>query len=375
MFYVVAPASMARYLEQQIHAHYPSASIEEVPDYNIFNKNYPVVSGTLRTKRKFIFPLKTYSKIEADPMNSVVNVLSKLEPNEGIALQYTVRSAKAVWHTAAVEVARKVHEGKTLREALNLSNGNPFVKAIKEIFSAAKPTTAMDKQRMQQQQQVRNTAMEDEMLKGIEEKNSKAGLDVNLRIIVSAIDKGKARLYLDNLGSAFGQYNYYEYGNSFSNKINTSRQKKLIDDFIYRRFDEKISFLLNTEELAGLYHFPLKNSETPNLLWLTAKHAPAPSNIPDSGIVLGQNIYRREAKDIKIKREDRRRHTYVIGKSGVGKSVLLAGMAIQDIINGEGVCVIDPHGDLIEDIISRIPPERSEDVIHFLRPTWKGRLL
>lgn len=211
----------------------------------------------------------------------------------------------------------------------------------------------------------RMTHMEEEMLKGIEEKNSKAGLDVNLRVIVSTEDKGRANLYLSNLANAFGQYNYYEYGNGFNSTISVSRNKKLIEDFIYRKFDTGLSFLLNTEELASLYHLPLKNAETPNILWLTAKHGSAPAEIPQEGIILGQNIYRGEVKDIRIRRDDRRRHTYIIGKSGVGKSVLLANMAIQDIYNGEGVGVIDPHGDLIKDILKRIPPERAEDVILF----------
>jgi hypothetical protein len=209
------------------------------------------------------------------------------------------------------------------------------------------------------------SAMEEEILKAIEEKNAKAGLDVNLRIIVSARDKGQAQSYLENISSAFSQYNYYEYGNSFHNKIRRWNEKKIINDFIFRRFSERTSFLLNTEELASMFNFSLKHIETPNILWLTAKFAPAPSNIPDEGIVLGYNMYRSVRKDIRIKRVDRRRHTYIIGKSGTGKSQLLANMAIQDILNGEGVCVIDPHGDLIDDIICRIPPERAEDVIIF----------
>lgn len=93
--------------------------------------------------------------------------------------------------------------------------------------------------------------------------------------------------------------------------------------------------------------------------------APAPAAVPTEGITLGENFYRGIKKDIRIKRQDRRRHTYIIGKSGTGKSVLLANMAIQDIQNGEGVCVFDPNGDLIQDILERIPPERAEDVIIF----------
>ena len=298
-------------------------------------------------------------------MNSVINVMSKLGASEGLAIQYLVRSARASWHRKLSEVPRLVRQGKSVQEAVKTTGASKTMAGFWDLVKAAKPPNPKDKQMQQYEPLPRLTAMEEEMLKGIEEKNSKAGLDVNLRIIVSAENKGKAHVYLDNLASAFSQYNYYEYGNSFRNKITLKRQRELINDFIYRRFDTKINFLLNTEELASLYHFPLKTVETPNILWLTAKHAPAPTNIPEEGILLGQNIYRGQIIDIRIKRVDRRRHVYIIGKSGVGKSVLLASLAIQDINNGEGVCVIDPHGDLINDVISRVPPQRAEDVILF----------
>ncbi len=364
-FYIVAPAKMSRYIEQEVHAYYPDAVIEETEDYNIFKPNSKILAGFLKTRRNRIFPLKTYKKQDTDPMNSLINVMSKLDEDEGLAIQYLVRSAKAGWHRDAGQVTQKVHEGKTLKEAIKGVGKNIFWQAISEIASAAKPMSEQEKQKLQSQQQQRMTQMEEEMLKGLEEKNSKAGLDVNLRIIVSTKDKGRANLYKENLYNAFSQYNFYEYGNSFSHKIKTNKQKKLIEDFIYRRFHKNIAFLLNTEELAGLYHFPLKDMETPNILWLTARHAPAPNNIPDEGIILGHNVYRGVVKDIRIKKDDRRRHMYVIGKSGGGKSKFIANMAIQDILNGEGVGVLDPHGDLIEDILKKIPPERAEDVVVF----------
>ena len=114
-----------------------------------------------------------------------------------------------------------------------------------------------------------------------------------------------------------------------------------------------------------MFHFPLAHTETPNIDWLTSKTAPAPSNIPKEGTILGYNLYRGVRTDIRIKNVDRRRHMYIVGKSGTGKSVLLNNLAIQDIENGHGVCVMDPNGDLIEDILNRIPPERAEDVIIF----------
>ncbi len=363
-FYVVAPQNMARFVEQTINAQYPDAVIEEVKDYNIFTPHSNIVAGSLKTKRHFVYPLKTFQKMEVDPMNSIINVMSKLDEHEGLAIQYVVRSAHKRWHRKISIIRRKLRQTNSISEALYTVNLNPFIYYAREIFSTPnsrkKQMTSSQSYNMQ-----RMTHMEEEMLKGIEEKNAKAGLNVNLRVIVSTEDKGRAMLYLNNLSNAFGQYSLYEYGNSFQNIINTRQQNKIINDFIYRRFDESISFLLNTEELTSLYHFPLKTAETPNILWLTARHAAASAEIPQEGIVLGENIYRGQTKEIRVKRDDRRRHTYIIGKSGVGKSVLLANMAAQDIINGEGVCVIDPHGDLIKDVINRIPPERAEDVVLF----------
>ncbi len=364
-FYVTAPRTMSRYLQQRIQAHYPEAVMEEVEDYNIFSSRGEVVGGILRTKRNFVFPLKTYQKQEDDPLNSIINAMSKLNEDEGMAVQYLVRSARAEWHKKVSKIVREVNKGKSVNEALKTTFLSKFFLVLAEIIKAAKPSSPADKQKQLQEQPKKLTPMEEEMLKGFEEKNSKAGLDVNLRIVVSARNRGQAQVYLDNLVSAMSQYNYYEYGNSFPSKAYTRNQKKIISDFIYRRFERKISFLLNTEEMASLYHFPLKIAETPNILWLTARYAPAPTNVPTEGILLGHNVYRGVVRDIYIKRPDRRRHAYIIGKSGVGKSVMLASMAIQDILNGEGVCVIDPHGDLIDDIIPRIPPERAEDVIYF----------
>jgi len=356
-FYVVAPRNNSRYLEQQITAYYPEAVIEEVEDYNSFAPNSLVVAGYLKTKKSFIFPLKTYQKMEVDPMNSIINVMSKLAKDESIALQYVVRSAQSSWHRKVKKTVTKIIEKNSVKDGISATNniwgvlgfiGSSF-SGSKEVSTTTPPKTL--------------TEVEREMLKAMEEKNSKSGLEVNVRIIACAATTIQAKLYMDNIGSSFGEYNNYTYGNNFSRV--TDGGQYLVADFIYRRFRDNISFLLNTEELASIFHLPLKYTETPNILWLTSKIAPAPAEVPSEGLLLGENVYRGVKKEIRIKPADRRRHMYIIGKSGVGKSVLLTNMAVQDIENGEGVCVMDPHGDLITDILERIPPERAEDVIVF----------
>ena len=354
-FYVATPKESARYVEQQIHAHYPEASIEEIEDYNSFSPDSQVAAGYLKTKKAFFFPIKTYQKMEVDPMNSIINVMSKLSKDESIAIQYVVRSATADWHSKAKKVVSKIIEKNSVSQGLKSSS------SLTELLSLLSLTSSKPKDLNAPVKTL--TEVEREMVKAMEDKNSKSGLDVNIRVVVCAKTKIQAKLYLDNIASSFSEYNNYSYGNNFS-RISDSGEK-LVQDFIYRRFQEKIGFLLNTEELASVFHFPLKYTETPNILWLTAKTAPAPSEVPNEGLLLGENVYRGVKKEIRIRRADRRRHMYVVGKSGVGKSVLLTNMAVQDIENGEGICVMDPHGDLITDILERIPPERAEDVIVF----------
>ena len=123
--------------------------------------------------------------------------------------------------------------------------------------------------------------------------------------------------------------------------------------------------MLSSEELATLFHFPNKSIETPHIFWVTSKKAPAPAEIPSSGLYVGKSVYRGISKPVYIGEDDRRRHVYIIGKTGVGKSVLLRDMIIQDIKDGKGVAAIDPHGDLVEGILPMIPPERAEDVVYF----------
>lgn len=357
-FYAAAPRESARYLEQQITAHYPEAVIEEIEDYNIFTANTQIASAYLKTRKNFVLPLRTYQKMEVDPLNSLINVMSKLDKDESMAVQYIVRSAHGSWHEKVRSTVRRIQEKNSVSDGIS---HNRFFSFITDILSAG---VKSDKNNNLEKAPKRLSAVEEEMLKSIEEKNLRAGLDVNLRLLVCSDTKERSNAYLENAVSVFTEYNNYSYGNSFSRAIKNNQDRQ-IKDFIYRRFRDDSSFLLNTEELTSVFHLPLKHMETPNILWLTAKNAPAPADIPSEGLLLGENVYRGVKQDICIKQQDRRRHTYVVGKSGTGKSVLLTNMAVQDIQNGEGICVMDPHGDLIEDILQRIPPERAEDVVLF----------
>lgn len=129
-------------------------------------------------------------------------------------------------------------------------------------------------------------------------------------------------------------------------------------------------YIFSDEELATLWHFPNTLVKTPNIDWVFSKKLEPPVDLPvpemDPNItVLGEAVFRGHRQKFGIRPDDRRRHMYVIGKTGMGKSTLLENMIHSDIVAGKGVGVIDPHGDLIEAILRFIPADRTNDVILF----------
>lgn len=358
-FYIGVPERYRHFLEEQIHAQYPDASIEEVPDYNIFTPTGVIMGSYVNFRRSSCFPIKTYAKLESDPLNSLTNTLAKLGENEGAAIQVVLRSARATWRDEGLRIAREMQQGKKLSDVRGATGAAAFKavgKEFKNIALGSKPEAQTEAYRL--------SPLEEEMVKGLEEKASKAGLDVNIRVAVCTGSPQRSQLVLNDILQSFGQYNVYEYGNSFV-KAMPRRRNILIEDFIHRAFSEPYRIVLNAEEAASVYHFPLPTTETPKIDWLTSRKALPPSNIPEEGIELGYSEYRGHRYTIRMKQEDRRRHMYIIGKSGSGKSEFIKSMAKQDIEEGRGVCIMDPHGELARDMLEFIPRDRADDVIYF----------
>jgi len=151
----------------------------------------------------------------------------------------------------------------------------------------------------------------------------------------------------------------------FKKPLLKTQLRKLFYRFSFRIFNESESIVLSAAELAGIFHFPSPTLLTPHIKWLKAKQAPAPDNLPEQGLIIGENIFRGAKRTVRILDDDRRRHFYIVGQTGTGKSVLLQEMMKQDIEQGKGVCLIDPHGDLAEKMLGLIPASRAEEVIYF----------
>ncbi|MBU0645895.1 type IV secretion system DNA-binding domain-containing protein [Patescibacteria group bacterium] len=357
-FYAAVPRHLQDFFQQQLSAAYPDAFIEEVEDYNIFSPTGVILGSYLTLKRENGFPIKTYRQLDKDPLNALTNVLSKLPADEGAVFQYVVRSAPGAWRKRGVKIAQDMQQGMSLEEAISGKKKS----SVKEL-------TGLSAEDKKPEKEHRLSPQEEETVKGLEEKASKGGMEVCVRLMVSGANAGTAQTTLANMINAFSQYNIYQYGNSFVKSVPKSKNK-ITQRFIYRAFNEHMVCVLNTEEMASLWHLPTPWTETPNIKWLGARRGAVPSGVPKSRaeegqLELGFNVYRGIKTPVWMKGPDRSRHMYIIGKSGSGKSETIAKYAIQDIQNGHGVAVVEPHGDLVERILANIPKERVDDVIYF----------
>jgi DNA helicase HerA-like ATPase len=368
-FYVNVPKNLETLVEKQLHAQYPKAHIEVVRPYNIFQKGSKIAGAELVLQKEHVFPIRTYKSMETDPLNSITNSLSKLNPDEGAAIQLIISPAGHHWQHKPRKLALEIQQGRnpnivaasTGQKAI--TNGFHLMERVfEEIFSGKKKEhdpSRYDSSGMHKALQL--TPMQQEIVKKFEEKASRPGFKFNLRVITSGATEPQADANLKNIIASFMQYTMPPF-NGF--RARRRKSARIVTDYVFRIF-RRSSSILNTEELASLWHLPTKFTETPNIKAISAKKAPPPANVPDSGLLLGKNIYRNVETPIYMKREDRRRHTYIIGRTGTGKTELMKNMAIQDIRNGEGICIVDPHGDFVEDVLQYIPKNRAEDVILF----------
>ncbi|MFA6917569.1 MAG: type IV secretion system DNA-binding domain-containing protein [Candidatus Gracilibacteria bacterium] len=367
-FFVVCPRHLAPLVEKQLTAFYPDSYVEQVDDYNIFKPTSRVASAYIVSEKHYLYPIKTYARMSTDPLNGIINSLSKISHDEGAAIQIMVRPVKEGWQEKGREKASEIFQNK---KGHNFSWINPitwFSTLFELLFKGEESVmNNMNKDGIS----TRTTPITDEEVKAMEEKNAKPGFETIIRLISSANTKHEAHANLVAMRGAFVQYNT-PHGNSLEYS-HWHRNNGLVTNFIfrnfYRGFNQWIARkknIFSADELASLFHIPnIRFNKYPCIAWQNFKIATAPPNIPTEGILLGYNVYRGEKKEIRMKREDRFRHFYVIGQTGTGKSSILQVMIRQDLKNGDGICVVDPHGSLIEDILPFIPRERADDVIYF----------
>ncbi|MEK9157951.1 MAG: DUF87 domain-containing protein, partial [Patescibacteria group bacterium] len=346
-FYIAVPRNFEDVLEKQVHGLYPEAEIERVEDYSIFHSGSSALGAYVSLKNDSILPIKTYQKLESDPLGEILTAMSKINhEGEGASLQILFKpSHQESQRSHAQKVAQQMQRGFSLKDAMSRAKKPP-----KESTEAEQPRVV--------------TVFEDEAIKNIQSKASKPWFDANVRLIVSAESEPRASQLLDILSGSLVQFSTTDQNTFGVTKLSGRYLKKLFFNFSFRMFDESTKILLSSEELASLYHFPI-SANTPGVKFIKSKLAPAPLNLPTTGIILGENTFRGVKTEVRMTDEDRRRHLYIIGQTGTGKSTMMKALLRQDVENGKGVCLIDPHGEFAEFVLSITPQERAEDVIYF----------
>ncbi len=364
-FYVTCPRALVGAVERQIHAQYPKAAVEEITGYQIFRKGNFVAATELKLQKNYVYPIKTYAEQNSDPLDAITNAMSKLTGEESMSLQLTLIPAHAKWGRRPRQYASEIQQGKRpghviIHPAHKVARelGKTVGQGVGQLFGATDKAGNLPDQ---DNKPINLTPMQQEIVKKLEEKASKISWHANIRLIAASETKVMAESHLNTLLATFTQYSMPPF-NGF--KIRHKNVKRITKDFILRNYNRS-KMILNTAELSSIWHPATKFMETPNIQWLTSRKAPPPPNLPDSGTLLGINVYRDVETPAYILDEDRMRHVYIIGRTGVGKTEIMQNMAIQDIRAGKGVCVVDPHGEFIENVLYAIPKERAEDVVLF----------
>lgn len=365
-FYGYVPESQKSFAEGQIYAQYPKAEIRTVPDYatNEAVAGKSVISTELKLTAKDVYPIKTFLNFEdVDPLSGITAVMGDLKDDEAVWIQILGRPADDSWRKRSETELKRLQGGGT-----SLSAGGVFGAVggfIGELFRAATAPAEPNKKPGPPPPPVQ---VDEALSSGLREKSAKLGYEVKIRIVAAAADTAAARTRLNSAVGAFKQYNTTNLNGFAPGKVSV-KTDIILTAYRARSFPGK-GPILNIEEMASIFHLPNTAVETPTIAWTTSSKGEPPENLPLAGsdkdlTIFAETNFRDRVSAFGIKADDRRRHVYAIGKTGMGKTNMLENMVLADMSAGRGLAVVDPHGDFIETVLDHIPADRVNDVIVF----------
>lgn len=321
-FFIVVDRQYKSLVESQLYAQFSDAEIAEVDDYLKNTENTAIAE--MDFKKSSLYPIKTYKNLTEDVLKNMSAYLSKIEHTDRVFIQLALK-----------RVGSKAWE-------------RDFKYASQHLFKSKKS---------------------DDAVEAVIPDNNKLPKDLYLgkiRIIYQSTDpinaSRKLNTFLGLLKILKSEDNELKKKNNFlSSRLALETQARVFEDG---------DFWTSTE-LATIYHFPYKGGTVSNVVQTSSKRSPAPDILPYEGqtdskdmTLFAETNFRNDHRKFGVKRIDRRRHLYVVGKTGSGKSRLLQLLLISDIINGHGCCLLDPHGDLAQELLQYIPKERIKDVVY-----------
>ena len=367
IFYVCVPRDRADLFEKIMLGIYADAKILEITDdYNIFNMQGGAAGSFAKATASDMLSIKTYDQFEADPLDTILNVFSKLKrEGEGASIQFIVRPAGDTYIKRYGKALDRLKKGDKFKDVQSEIE-TPIMHEVKGFGKAAWSIIMNKDDKKDEEKDDKKTLYVDEVaINSITEKLKSTVVETNIRIVASAETQARAEVILHELEAAF-----FQFGNTLGNSIafETIKKNNLMEffhNFSYRVMDYSHVLHLNFHELASLFHFPAMTTGASQLKQAKSGAAAAPMEMGTKGVLLGTNVFRGKETQIHFAPSDRLRHFYTIGQTGVGKTQMFLKMIIQDIHNGDGCCFIDPHGSDLPAILANIPPERMDDVIYF----------
>jgi hypothetical protein len=374
-FYAHVPTHIKDFVEGQIYSQYPTAEISEVDDYTteeieaIQARHLKFVGTELSLTKLDVYPIKTFLNFEVDPLASITGVLSKVEKGEEIWVQMMVKPVGDDWQEKGIGHVKNVKGGITDQAGIFEGLLAKFFRMFGHILSALLSGPSTESKKEEKKEEAKLSGTVETALKGIETKITKLGFETKIRIMALAPDENTARAKLSSTVAAFKQFNVLNL-NGFQTGPVTS-DLNFYNQYRWRVFMDP-GYIFNIEELASIYHLPNISVETPSIVWAGSKKGEPPANLPieenvtsDQLTIFAKTDFRHMEHKFGIKIPDRRYHMYAIGKTGTGKSTLLENMIIDDMQEGRGLAVVDPHGDLIKHLMEYVPDDRIKDVVFF----------
>ncbi len=369
-FYVWVPKIYQSFVEGQIYAQYPTVQIYRMDeDYTDDRSKYPIVySAELTLTENDALPIRTFENFEVDPLASITGTLAKLNPDnsEELWIQILTRPIPDDWHKQTTDKwVKKIKSGKKSFFGGTVIDWVWIVEALGAFFRP--PTGGTNGET----KPVELSERDKTRIAKAEEKATKLGYEVKIRLAYLGNDQTNAKLNMQALVGTFKQYNSTNL-NGFKLTGGSFKMEDL-DEYKMRQFNDR-GFILNISELASIYHLPHTSVETPNIVWASSKTAEPPSKLPlvtgdpahdESISAFGLTNFRGINHQFGMYRRDRSRHVYIIGQTGAGKSGMLELFALSDVFYNQGYCIIDPHGDFAINNLRFVPEHRINDVVYF----------
>lgn len=382
-------------IKRSIMSYLPHAEVKVVEDYLSSHQfsDSKVIEFSL--KKHFAFPLKEQDQLyEHDPVSYITGTMTKLKKDELVSFQIVLTP---IVKKEVRKISHMILRNEDVLSFLNTSKPgflypvgllssfvgvlvNQLQWAVSELINGSNKHNAFSKlinspvyvqKRIDKPARTIST-FEQEAIQAVQEKIQQPLFEVQVRALVFSKSKSDKDERVRGVVSSLATFSVSNY-QSFQKKLSVPLIKTLrlisFENRLLSFFLQKSTVVLSVSEVASLYHFPFaRSAQTENIVKLHSKQLPAPlslKNTPQLDVVFAKNTYGGVETLIGLTKEERVRHMYVIGATGTGKSTMLLSMINQDLKNNKGICVVDPHGDLVEVTLNAVTEERIKDVIYF----------